>query len=126
MPKALRDGIEAGGFRLVPKGVVSVRAVDDLGQEDHRWIAVEMVSFHERVERTFLAMMAELHALHIVGCRAFALGHFHYLVLGNEQELRLRVDEFADEPGTSHSVHFYFLARNALHDTPLGSVIHIA
>src|SRR5438128_1672486 len=116
MPEALGDRIQAGGLRLVPKCVVGVRTVDDLGQEDERWIAVELVSLHERVERALLAMMAELHALHIIGCRAFALGHFHYLVLGDEQEFRLRVDEFADEPGTSHSVHFYSLARNPLHD----------
>jgi hypothetical protein len=55
------------------------------------------VVLYQRVKGALFAVMSERHALNIVGCRLFACGHLHHLVLGDEQEFGLWVNEFADK-----------------------------
>src|SRR5436190_24050914 len=54
MPEALRDGIQAGAFGLIPQRVVGVGAVHDPAKQDQGRIAVELVLLHDRLERAFL------------------------------------------------------------------------
>src|SRR5947208_2024107 len=58
--KALGNRVQASRLRLLPERVVGVGAVDNLRQEDKGWITVELVLFHEGLERTLLAVVAEL------------------------------------------------------------------
>jgi hypothetical protein len=70
---------------------------------------------HESIERALLVVVAELHPFDIVRCCAFALGHFHHLVLGHEQKLGIRIDELLDEPRTCDPIYLYTLACDPLH-----------
>src|SRR5438270_13647644 len=69
----LGDGVQPCRLRLVPESVIRIGPVDDLSQENDGRIAVQLVLLHERIERAFLAMVTELHPLHIEGGCAFAL-----------------------------------------------------
>src|SRR5437879_3852806 len=109
MAETFGDGVQPRRLRLVPERVVRVGSVDDLGQENDGRVAVQLVLLRQRVEGALFAMVAELNPLHVERGCAFALGHLQYLVLRDEQKLSLRVDEFADEPRTGHSVHLYSL-----------------
>src|SRR5579864_4765623 len=75
-----------------------------------------MMFLYQRVKGTFLAVMSELDALHVVRNSAILLCHFHDFVLRHEQKFGLRIDEYANQPGAGYSVHFDSLACYPIHD----------
>src|SRR5438105_3010210 len=54
MAEALGDGLEARSLGLVPEGIVGIRAVDDLAQQDQRSVARQIVLFEDGLKRTLL------------------------------------------------------------------------
>src|SRR5437867_12923730 len=52
---------------------------------------------------------------YIVRNRILPPRHCQDLIGGNEEELGLRINEFPNQPGTSHAVHLYFLTRYPFH-----------
>jgi hypothetical protein len=67
MPEAFGDGFEAGSLRLIVQCVIGIGAVDDPPEQYQRRIAGQLVLFQDRLERAFLAVMAELDVLDVVG-----------------------------------------------------------
>src|SRR6516162_2817198 len=86
MAKTLGDGVQPRSFRLVPKRVVRIRPVDDLGQQDDGRIAPELVFLHQRIERALLPVMAELDSLYVERNRALTPGNLHHFLGRQEQE----------------------------------------
>src|SRR5262249_3797110 len=118
MAKALGNRLEAGAFGLVIERVFRIGAVDDLAEQDERRVAGELVFLQNRLERAFLAVMAELDVLDVVRGGVETLGLVHHLVGRREDELRLAIDEFADEPRAGDAVYLYALAGDPLHRNP--------
>src|SRR5438552_10812372 len=85
--EALRDGLQSLSFRLAPKGIVGIGAVDDLAQKHQRRVTDEVVLLEDSLKRTLLAVMAQFHIFHIIGCGPLALCHLHHLVGWHKQEL---------------------------------------
>src|SRR5205809_5783576 len=114
-PKAFGNRLEPRGLRLVPEGVVGVGAIHDSREKHERGIRGEPVLLHNRVEGTLLPVVSQLHAFHVIGGRLLPFGDGHYLIGGHEQKLRLRIDEFADEPRTSYPVDMNVRSRYPFH-----------
>ena len=62
-------------------------------------------------------MMSQFRIRHIEGYRANALGLGLHLFSWNEQELRVLVHKFFDEPGTGNAVNFNICSRDPFHET---------
>src|SRR5215470_3584528 len=118
VPKAFGDRVKPRGLRLIPQRVVRVGAVYDLCQKNDGWITREPMFLHKRIERALLAVVSVLDALDVIGRRSFALRHVHHLLGWHEQELRLRVDEFADQPRAGDPVNLHVLTCHPFHVHP--------
>src|SRR5438552_2352780 len=57
MTKPFCDSLQAGSFGLSIQGIIGVRAVDDLAQQDKCGVVGQLVFFQDRLERAFLAVM---------------------------------------------------------------------
>src|SRR5712664_427320 len=113
--EALGDGVQPCCLRLVPQAVVRVGAVNDLGQQNNRGVASQIVLLDERVERTLLAVVTDLNVLYIERGCTLALGYFQYLLLRHKQEFSRGIDELPDEPRTGDPVDLHSFTRNPLH-----------
>src|SRR5207237_1234908 len=96
--------------------IVGVGSIDDLPEQHQRRIAREPIFLHDRFERALLAMMAELHVLHVVRSSAEAFRLVHDLVGWNENELRILVHELLYKPWTSDAIDLDVLASDPLHE----------
>ena len=102
---------------------VGVGAPDDQRQGAEGRV-VEAVLVEEGVERTALALVAELDAGHVVGDGPLALGHGHDLTVGHEQEGGSLVHEAADEPRAGDAIDPGLLARDPFHrESPLSDLM---
>src|SRR5262249_29957438 len=90
--KSLGNRFEPGSFGLMVERVVGIRAVDDLPEQDQSWIAREPVCFQDCLERAFLAVMAEVHVLDIVGNGVDGFCLLHALVGWDKNELGVLID----------------------------------
>src|SRR5512136_928286 len=61
MPKPFGNSLEPRTFGLVVKGVIGIGPVYDTGQQEQRWVVIQVIFFDNRLERTFFPMMAEFH-----------------------------------------------------------------
>ena len=104
--EALGNGLQTWTLRLVPKCVVGIGAVDDLAQQHQGGVAGQVVLLQDRLERTLLAVVAQLDVFDVKGNGAQALRLGHDLIGRDEEKLGVRVDEFLDQPGTCHTVDF--------------------
>src|SRR5215470_1931119 len=66
MPKAFSNRLESWPFRLLVEGVVRIRAIHDAAEQDQRRIGGQPVLLQNSLERTLLAMMAELDVLDVI------------------------------------------------------------
>src|SRR5262249_41787416 len=115
MAKAFRDRFETRTFRLPIERVVGIGTVHDLSKQDERRIAGEPVFLQDRLERAFLAVVAEFDPLHVVRNGVEALGFLQNRVGRRKDELAIAVDEIADEPRTGDPVALDVLARDPFH-----------
>jgi hypothetical protein len=69
----------------------------------------------DRIEGTFLAVVTEFDAGNIVRDGAGLARQALHLTDRNEQELRILIDERANEPRTSHAVDLHIGAGNPFH-----------
>jgi hypothetical protein len=76
---------------------------------------VDLILVDEHLEGAEPVAVRELSAGRVVGVRALALGHFKDLLGGDVEELRLRVDEVANQPGAGDPVGLRPLACDPLH-----------
>src|SRR5207302_2786464 len=58
MAKTFCDSLQARSFGLSIQGIIGVRAVDDLAQQDKCGVVCQLVFFQDRLERALLAVMA--------------------------------------------------------------------
>src|SRR6266700_1120030 len=91
LAEALSDGLQSWSLGLVPEGIVGIRAVHDLTEQDQRSVARQVVLLEDGLKRTLLAVMAQLHIFHVVGRGPFALGHFHHLVGWHKEKFGILV-----------------------------------
>jgi hypothetical protein len=119
VPESFRNRLEPRRLGLVPERVVCVRAIDDSRKKDHGRIPIEAVLPDDRVKGTLLAFVTQLDSGNVIRRRAFAFSDGKHLLAGNEEELRIRVHEPADEPWAGDPVHFDVLARDPFHDFTL-------
>src|SRR5258708_2327944 len=75
---------------------------------------MDVVNPDDCVERAVLSHVSELDALDVVGNGAGLLGNRRHLIGRDIDELRLRIDEAADQPGTGDAVDLRMLARHPL------------
>ena len=77
--------------------------------------AAETVFLHDRLERTLLTVVTQLHTLHIERCSVEALRFVHDPVGRDKDELSLFVHELLDEPWTGDAIYFHFFTSYPLH-----------
>src|SRR5439155_24099441 len=70
----------------------------------------------DRIERAFLAVVSELHALHVVRNGPGPAGHLHDLVGRHEQQFGLGIYESTNQPGACDAVDVNVLSSHPLHD----------
>src|SRR5262249_19090360 len=100
-----RDRLETARLRreIAPRRVGTAH---DQRQAVDRLVG-DLIGLDDRVERTFLAMVTEFDAGNVVRDRAGLARHALHLTHWNEQELRILIDERANEPRTGHAVDFH-------------------
>src|SRR5262249_26598791 len=76
---------------------------------------LDIVFLDDCIERTFLAMVTEFDASNVVRNGAGLARHALHLADRHEQELRIAIDERADEPRTGHAVDLHIGAGNPFH-----------
>jgi hypothetical protein len=94
-----------------------VGAVNDARQAMERRV-LELAFADQHLEGTQAVVVGKLQlrvAGHIERHRFVLRGQGQHLLLGNEQELCLRINEAPDEPRASHAIHFDVFSRNPLH-----------
>src|SRR5436309_1725320 len=99
--------------------VVRVGAIDDPAEQNERRIGHQLVLFQDRLERTLLAVMAQLYVLDVVGDCIETFRLVHYLVGRDEDELGVVVDEFLDKPRAGYAIDFYVFASDPFHSVLL-------
>jgi hypothetical protein len=65
---------------------------------------VSLYFFRDRPERAFLAVVAELNVLHVIGDRIEPFGFRHHLVRRRKDKFGIFVDELLDQPWTSNAI----------------------
>src|SRR5262249_13604912 len=118
MAKALGDGFEPGSLGLMIERVVRIGAIDDLSNQDERWIVGESVFFQDCLERALLAVVTELDVLYVVWSGAEAFCFLHHLVGRDENELSVLVDKFLDQPRAGDAVDLDPFACDPFHRKP--------
>jgi hypothetical protein len=83
-----------------------IGSMDDLSQAQQTRVG-QFVLCDDRFEGTFATVMSELNPGRIERDRSRFGGSLLNLILGYEEEFGVRVNESADEPGTSDSVDMY-------------------
>src|SRR5262249_40546463 len=105
---ALDQRPDARDFGAAELAVLQVDVVNDLADGAQRRV-LELAALEEHLERALVALMGELGLEHVeaqfagVGAVAFAR---------HELELRLRIDEAADQPGAGNAVDIDALPRH--------------
>ena len=115
MPEAFGHRLQPRSFGLMVERVVGVGAVDDPAQQHERGIARQLVLLEDRFERAFLAVMAKLDVLDVVGNGVEPLCLGHHLVRRRKDEFGVLVDELLDEPGAGDAVDLDVFSGNPLH-----------
>src|SRR5262245_18580035 len=85
---------------------------------------VELIVLEDRLERTALAAVVELHVgktRGVEGRRALRACGVQQLFLGHEEKLRLWIDEPADQPWTGDAIDLHVASRDPLHRPPCES-----
>src|SRR5262249_27062955 len=115
MAKPLGDSLKPGALGLLPEGIVSVGAIDDLAQQHECRVVCEVVLLEDRFEGALLPVVPQFDALHIVGRRPLPRGDLQHLVCRDIQELGLRINEFFNQPGTRYAIYLHTLTGDPLH-----------
>src|SRR5947207_11071150 len=97
---AFEDAVQTQALRTLEFLILQVRVVNHFGDALHRLVS-NAKAFDHRFKRAILAVVSELHFKHVVGDGLWMGGRFR-----REDESRLGVDEFADQPGRSDAVNF--------------------
>ena len=88
-----------------------VSAPDDLSQMIESRI-LDVVDPQNRIERTALALVRELHVLDVVGRRAGLFGHGKHRFLGDVDEICAGIDEALDQPRAGDAIDLRALSRD--------------
>src|SRR5215469_6978406 len=104
-----------GPSALVIKRIVGVGSVDDLAEQNQGGIAGQLVFLQDRLERAFLAVVAEFHVFHVVRNCIKAFGFVHHFVGRHKDEIGFLVDEFPDEPWTGYTIDLDVFAGDPFH-----------
>src|SRR5207247_1147389 len=88
-------------------GGMRISRAYNFAEQDERRVG-ELIFFHDRIERNILTVMPELAIRHIEYDSITDPGPVG--IVRQEHKLGVWVNEFFDEPGTRHSIHFNFLA----------------
>src|ERR1700754_3154609 len=115
MPESFGDSFEARALRLLIQRVIGVGTVDDPPQQYQSGVAGEFAFFQDCFERAFLAVMAKLDVLDVVGNGVEALRLRHHLFSGHEHELGVLIDELLDEPWAGDAIHLDLFAGDPFH-----------
>src|SRR3990172_1037837 len=116
--KAFRDRLETPPLgRRVDIGV-DIRGVNNPRQFGQPRVARQPVFDHDALEGASPVYMAQFGAGNIVRDGSLSPRYGQDLFRRHVQELRVLVDEPADEPGTCNPVHFRVLPSNPLHHWP--------
>lgn len=93
--------------------------INDLGQQEQRWLRGEIVFLENRVKRALSAMVSKFNSGNIKRSCAQASRFIHHLIGRYEVEFRVRIDKLLDQPRAGHAVYLDVFARNPLHESPL-------
>src|SRR6266851_710637 len=96
--------------------VVRVGTVYNSRQKNEGRIVFEAVFFEDCLKSAFLAVVAKLDSLHIKGSGSQSLCIAQDALRWNEEEFRLRIYEFLDQPWAGHPIHVHSFACNPFHD----------
>src|SRR3954452_21667410 len=75
---------------------------------------LDLIDAQNGIERAAFALMGEFHAIDVVRDPTGLLGNGEDLILRNVDELCIRIDEAADQPGASNSVDLWVFACHPL------------
>src|SRR6266852_5212213 len=117
--KPFRDGVQPRALRLLPQSIVGIRAIHDLPKQQERRIARQIVFLQNRLEGTFLAMVAQLYRGNVKWRRPQLLRLAHHLLRRHEMKFRRRVHKLSNQPRARHSIDLYMFTRNPIHVRPL-------
>jgi hypothetical protein len=109
------DRIQAGALGGRVPVFRDIGRVLDLGQTDRGRIIDELELFDEHVEGALPVPVGVHGAFGVVRVPTLALGEREHLIARDEQELGLRVDESADQPGAGDPVDVGVLSGDPLH-----------
>src|SRR5262249_19013419 len=127
IPKALGNGFEARSLGLMIKRIVGIGAVDDLAEQEERVVVRQFVLLQDGLERTLLAVMTQFDTFHVIRNGIETLRFIHDLFGRDEEELRILVDEFLDQPWACDPIDFHVLAGNPFHlMSPFRPVVDVA
>src|SRR5215469_5155581 len=80
MSETFGNSVESCRLRLVPQGIVGIRAIDDLGEERQCGITTEVVFLDDSVERALFPVVPKLYVLHVIRDGVFPLRDRHHFV----------------------------------------------
>src|SRR5262249_2942636 len=113
--EAIRNGFKSRPFGLLVKRVVGIGAIDDLAEQHQCGVSGELVLLQDRLERAFLAVVAQFDILYVIRNRAEAVDLIHDLVRWDKNKLGILVDEFLDEPGARDAIDLNVFSCDPFH-----------
>src|SRR6266436_10074975 len=75
---------------------------------------LDLVDAQDGIERATIALVRKFHAVDVVRNPTHLLGNRNDLILRDVDELRIRIDEAADQPGAGNSVDLWVFSRDPL------------
>src|SRR6266446_2137675 len=115
MAKTLRNGVQPGGLRLLPQGIIGVRAIHNFPKQHQRCITRQIIFLQNCLKRALLPMVSQLYSRYVKWHGPQLLRFAHHLLPQHKIKFRLRVHKFSDQPGARHSIDFYVFMRNPSH-----------
>src|SRR5216683_2996991 len=115
MAKPFRDGLQSRALRLLPQRVIGIRAIHDLPEQHECRIPRQIVLLQNRLEGTFLAMVAQLYRRNVKWRGPQLLRFAHHLLRRHKMKFRCRVNKLPDQPWARHSIDLYMFTRDPLH-----------
>jgi hypothetical protein len=113
--EALRDGEESARLRR-EISLLSVGSANDKRKSCERRIGgCQVVFADDRIEAALVAVMPELHIRDVIGCCTLAVRDVEHLIRRGVKELRFRIHEALDEPGTGNTIDFRPFTSDPLH-----------
>ena len=103
---AFEDAVQTQALRTLEFLILQVRVVNHFGDALHCFVS-NAKAFDHRFKRAILAVVSKLHFNHVVGDSLWIGRWFR-----REDESRLGVDKFADQPGRTDAIDLRARTRN--------------